>query len=108
LNHKPWQSTFGKLLVASSIAAAIAGYAIVNMMKDNVAAPVEEAATNEAFKIAPAGTSGFEEQEPSVPVADQTISDSPPEPDVEQSSYDEQSVDQSVTETATDDGGVQE
>jgi hypothetical protein len=108
VNNNPWQSTFGKLLIASSIIAAVAGFAIVSAFKDGPAEPVEQAASNEALEMEPGEPSVLDERELPAPVAEQAATEARAEPDAGQFAFDEQTVDQSATERATDEGGVQQ
>lgn len=108
MNNNPWQSTFGKVLIASSIIAAIAGFMIVNAFKAGSAVAVEQAPSNEALEMMPDEPTALDEQQPPVAVAEQAETEPSAEPAADQFSYDQQEVEQPATDGTTDGEGVQQ
>lgn len=108
MNNNAWQTPFGKLLIGSTIIAAIAGFAIASGAKQELSQSLDEAAENATMAIEPDEQQALIPEASPTPSADAESTEFVTEPAPDQFESQEQFTEEAATDTAAAAEGVQE
>jgi hypothetical protein len=108
VNNNAWQTPFGKLLIGSTIVAAIAGFAIASGAKQELSQPLDEAVENATLPNEPDEQQALIPEASPTPPADAESTEFVTEPAPDQFESQEQYTEETVTETAAGTEGAQE
>ena len=108
MNNNAWQTPFGKLLIGSTIVAAIAGFAVVSGAKQELSQPLDEAAENATLPVEPDEQQAFIPEESPTPSVEAQATELVTEPAPDQFESQEQFTEEAAPETGAGAEGVQE